>query len=196
MLRSFNGKSPKVHPTAFVSEAAYVAGDVEIGPYSSVWPGTIIRGDHHKIVLGAYVDIQDNCVVHTDSDAVYGDYVTLGHHVICHAKAVGTNSLIGNGAVVNGEVVVREYSIVAAGSLVLDNAEFPPNSFIVGSPAEARRETQERHHEMAKGIALGYARNGQDFKEAGLGDVPEEFLMQDATTDVPPPPERTSMSRD
>ena len=69
MLRSFNGRSPKVHPTAFVSEAAYVVGDVEIGPYSSVWPGTIIRGDHHKIVLGAYVDIQDNCVVHTDSDA-------------------------------------------------------------------------------------------------------------------------------
>ncbi len=196
MLRSFNGRSPKVHPTAFVSEAAYVVGDVEIGPYSSVWPGTIIRGDHHKIVLGAYVDIQDNCVVHTDSDAVYGDYVTLGHHVICHAKAVGTNSLIGNGAVVNGEVVVREYSIVAAGSLVLDNAEFPPNSFIVGSPAEARRETEERHHQMAKGIAQGYARNGQDFKEAGLGDVPEEFLMADATTDVPPPPERTSMSRD
>ena len=31
MIRSLQGKSPKIHPTAFVSEAAYVIGDVEIG---------------------------------------------------------------------------------------------------------------------------------------------------------------------
>ena len=118
-LRSFNGKSPRVHPTAFVSEAAYVVGDVEIGPYSSIWPGTIIRANVNKIVIGAYVDIQDNCMVHSDSDAYYGDYVTLGHHVMCHAKTVETHSLIGNGAVVNGEAEIGEYSIIAAGSVVL-----------------------------------------------------------------------------
>ena len=31
MLRSLGGKSPQVHPTAFVSEFAYVVGDVRIG---------------------------------------------------------------------------------------------------------------------------------------------------------------------
>jgi carbonic anhydrase/acetyltransferase-like protein (isoleucine patch superfamily) len=191
VLRSFNGKSPRVHPTAFVSEAAYVVGDVEIGPYSSVWPGTIIRGDHHKIVLGAYVDMQDNCVVHTDSDAHYGDYVSLGHHVICHAKTVSSNCLIGNGAVVNGEVEIGEYSIVAAGSLVLERVVIAPHSFVTGAPAALLRPTEERHHQMIRGIAESYARNGQDFKEAGLGDVPEEFLMRDASTDFAAPPPRT-----
>ena len=188
MIRSFNGKSPRIHPTAFVSEAAYVVGDVEIGPWSSVWPGTIIRGDHHRIVLGAYVDIQDNCVVHTDSDARYGDFVTLGHHVICHAKTVETHCLIGNGAVVNGEASIGEYSIVAAGSVVLEGVEIPPHSFVAGVPAEARRSTEERHHRMIRGVAEGYARNGLQFREAGLGDVPAEFLIAASPSDPPPPP--------
>ncbi|MDA1096186.1 MAG: gamma carbonic anhydrase family protein [Chloroflexi bacterium] len=178
-LRSFNGKSPRVHPTAFVSEAAYVVGDVEIGPYSSIWPGTIIRANVNKIVIGAYVDIQDNCMVHSDSDAYYGDYVTLGHHVMCHAKTVETHSLIGNGAVVNGEAEIGEYSIIAAGSVVLERVKIPPHSFVTGAPAEVRRATEERHHRMIRGTAEAYARNGQQFKEAGLGDVPEEFLMKD-----------------
>ena len=64
MIRSLGGKTPKIHPTAFVSEAAYVVGDVEIGEGSSILPGTIIRGNHHKITIGKYVNIQDNCVIH------------------------------------------------------------------------------------------------------------------------------------
>lgn len=178
MIRSFGGKSPQIHPTAFVSEAAYVVGDVEIGAYSSVWPGAIIRGDHHKIVLGAYVDIQDNCVVHSDGDAHYGDYVTLGHHVICHATAVGPHCLIGNGAVVNGDVEIGEYSIVASGAVVLERTKIPSRSFVTGVPAEVRRQTEERHHKMIRDTAEGYARNGQRFKEEGLGPVPEEFLLK------------------
>ena len=179
MLRSFNGRSPKVHPTAFVSEAAYIVGDVEIGPYSSIWPGTVIRANANKITIGAYVDIQDNCMVHSDSDAFYGDYVTLGHSVMCHAKTVATHSLIGNGAVVNGEAEIGEHSIIAAGSVVLERVIIPANSFVTGAPAEVRRQTEERHRTLIRNTAEGYARNGQAFKEAGLGDVPQEFLVPD-----------------
>jgi len=180
MIRSFGGMSPKIHPTAFVSEAAYVVGGVEIGPYSSVWPGTIIRANNRRIVIGSYVDIQDNCMVHTDSDAWYGDYVTLGHHVICHAKTVETHVLIGNGATVNGDAEIGEFSIVASGAIVLERVQVPPGSFItgfVGKPEDIVRKTEERHHRQIRGVAEGYSRNGQRFKEEGLGDVPKEFLM-------------------
>ena len=187
MIRSFKGKSPKIHPTAFVSEAAYVVGDVEIGAYSSIWPGTIIRADHHKIVIGAYVDIQDNCVLHNDSEAHYGDYVSLGHHVICHAKTVATHCLIGNGAIVNGDAEIGEQSIVASGSVVLERAKIPPGSFVTGAPASVNRPTTERHQHMIRRIAEIYARNGQEFKQAELGDVPAEFFMQDAATHLPEP---------
>ena len=174
MIRSFGGKSPRIHPTAFVSEAAYVVGDVEIGEGSSIWPGVIIRGNVHKVKIGKYVNIQDNCVVHNDSDATYGDYVTLGHHVMCHAKTVEEHSLIGNGAVINGDAVIGHHSIIAAGSVVLERVEIPPNSFVVGAPAEVRRQTTERHLQMIEGTANGYHRNGQLFKEAGLQDPDQE----------------------
>ena len=81
MIRSFKGKTPKIHPTAFVSEAAYVLGDVEIGENSSIWPGTVIRGDSGKIIIGKNTNIQDNSVVHSDADSWIGDNSTMGHSV-------------------------------------------------------------------------------------------------------------------
>lgn len=175
MIRSYQGKTPKVHPTAWVSEAAYVIGDVEIGEYSSVWPGTVIRADTVKITLGKYVDIQDNCVIHGDTDSYYGDYVTLGHGVTCHAKNISNHCLIGNGATLNDGVILGEYSIVASGSVVLERKEFPARSFVVGVPAAAREEpTNERHHQMIQRTAENYARKAQLFKAEGLGGTEVE----------------------
>ena len=70
MLRALDGKTPKVHPTAFVSEFAYVIGDVEIGEGSSIWPGAVVRADMGKIKIGRYTSVQDNCVVHGDAEMV------------------------------------------------------------------------------------------------------------------------------
>jgi hypothetical protein len=39
------------------------------------------------------------------------------------------------------------------------------------------RKAEERHYRQIRGVAEGYSRNGQRFKELGLGDVPKEFLM-------------------
>ena len=46
MIRNLGDKKPQIHPTAFISEAAYIVGDVVIGKHSSVWPGTVIRADN------------------------------------------------------------------------------------------------------------------------------------------------------
>ena len=169
MIRSYQGKTPKIHPTAWVSESAYVVGDVEIGEYSSVWPGSVIRGDTIKITLGSYVDIQDNCVLHADSDAYYDDYVSLGHGVVSHAKHIKSNCLIGNGATLNDGIILGEYSIVASGAVVLENREFPEKSFVVGVPAKARDDrTTPEHHARIKRTAENYSRKAQLFKSEGL----------------------------
>ena len=63
MIRSLNGKTPRIHPTAFISEACYIVGDVEIDEESSVWPGAVIRGDYGRITVGKRSVIQDNCVL-------------------------------------------------------------------------------------------------------------------------------------
>ena len=61
----FEGKVPKIHPTAFVAPTAVVLGDVEIGAYSSIWYGCVLRGDLDPIRVGERTSIQDNSVLHT-----------------------------------------------------------------------------------------------------------------------------------
>lgn len=173
MIRSLGTKTPKIHPSAFVSEAAYVVGDVEIGEGSSVWPGTVIRGNLSKIVIGKYVNIQDNCVVHSEenSQTTIGDYVSMGHMVMCHATLVGDNCLLGNGSTVNSHTTINEGSIIAAGSVILERVEIPPNSLVVGVPGEVKRTISERHIELINKIWNDYKKYAEEFKSAGLEDL-------------------------
>ena len=64
MIRSLKDKTPAVHPSAYVNEAAYVVGDVEIGEGSTVWPCAVLRGDG-KIRIGRDTHVQDGTVVHS-----------------------------------------------------------------------------------------------------------------------------------
>ena len=167
MIRSLDGKSPKIHPTAFVSEFAYVVGDVEIGEGSSVWPGTVIRADAGKIAIGKNTCIQDNSVVHGDDDVSIGDNVVIGHRVMCHAKTVGNSVLIGNGAVVNDGVEIGEYSLLASGCMVVDNMQIGPRSLVMGVPARVRGEVQERHAALIDSTGAHYVERAQRYKRQG-----------------------------
>ena len=168
MIRSLEGHTPKIHPSAFVSEAAYVVGDVEIGENSSVWPGAVIRGDNGKVVIGKNSNVQDNAVVHADQDARIGDAVTLGHGVVCHAKLVADNCLLGNGCTVNEGVEVGEFSIIASGTVLLENIKIPEGSMVVGVPGKVRAQTAERHRKLIKHIADSYLRHSRQYKNEGL----------------------------
>ncbi|MFQ5860525.1 MAG: gamma carbonic anhydrase family protein [Dehalococcoidia bacterium] len=170
MIRSWRGKRPKIHPTAFISEFAYVVGDVEIGENSSVWPGTVIRGDTGKIVIGRNTNIQDSSVVHTDVEAWIGDNVTLGHGVICHAHRIGNNCLIGNNATLNDPAEIGDNCIVAANAVVLEGSKIPPNSFVAGIPAQVRGQIDERRMQLITQPAEHYVEKARLYREEGLGD--------------------------
>ena len=168
MIRSLKGAAPVVHPTAFVSEAAYVVGEVEIGENSSIWPGVVIRGDTGKIVIGKNTNIQDNSVIHADRGARIGDGVTLGHGVVCHARAVGNNCLLGNGCIVNDGAEIGEFSIIASGAVLLEEVKVPAGSLVAGIPGKVLRQTSERHREMIKETAEHYVVRGHSYKKEGV----------------------------
>jgi carbonic anhydrase/acetyltransferase-like protein (isoleucine patch superfamily) len=168
MIRSWQGITPKVHPTAFVSEAAYVLGNVEIGESSSIWPGVVIRGDSGKITIGKNTNIQDNSVVHSDAEARIGDNVTIGHSVCWHGRVLSDNCLVGNGAVVNDGAEVGEFSIVAAGAVVLEEMRIPERTIVTGIPARPRGEIQERHEALIKETAEHYVERCREYKAEGL----------------------------
>ena len=167
MIRTLDGITPKVHPSAFVSEAAYVIGDVEIGEGSSIWPGAVVRADMGKIAIGRFTCVQDNSVVHGDADVVIGDRVVIGHRALCHAKSVGDRVLIGNGATVNDGVTIGDDSLLASGTMIIDNMEVPAGSLVVGVPGRVRGKTEQRHVELIKYYGDLYLDKAERYRRQG-----------------------------
>ncbi|MFQ5893754.1 MAG: gamma carbonic anhydrase family protein, partial [Nitrospinota bacterium] len=102
MIRAFGGKTPRIHPTAFVAEGVVVIGDVEVGPEASLWFGCVLRGDINTISIGPRTNLQDDTLVHTDrgrNPTTIEEEVSVGHRVILHGCTVRRGALIGMGAV-------------------------------------------------------------------------------------------------
>ena len=168
MIRTLRDKSPKVADTAWVSEFAYVVGDVEIGEYSSIWPGVTIRGDgKKKIIIGNNVNIQEGSVVHGDG-MVIEDNVTIGHSVVVHCNRIGEGSLLGSNATVLYSVVLGRQCLIAANSVVLSGTNIPDRSFVTGVPGVIKREVTPSQIADMKGTAEENADFVKAFVESGL----------------------------
>jgi len=168
LIRTLGDKTPKVAETAWVSEFAYVVGDVEIGEHSSIWPGVTIRGDGEKtIVIGDHVNIQEGSVVH-GSGLVIEDYVSVGHCVVVHCDRVGEGSLLGNNCTVLPNVVLGNNCSVAANSAVLSGQEIPERSFITGIPATVKRQVSESQMQQMRHTAEELAEHAKLFRDSGL----------------------------
>jgi len=168
MVKTFDGKTPKIASTAFVSEAAYVIGDVEIGENSSIWPGAVVRGDFSSIKIGNNSQIEDHCVVHAGNPLVIGDNVHIGHSAIIHCSRIGNNVLIGSNATLLDGAEIGHFCAVAANSLVSQGMKVPDVSFVAGVPAEVKGKTTLS---QAAGIEQGvkaYIRLAMEYKQHGL----------------------------
>lgn len=141
-VRSFSGESPTIHETAYIADNAVVIGDVHIGEDSSVWFGSVVRGDVNYIRIGARTNIQDLSVIHVSSKThptVLEDEITVGHRVTLHGCHVEPGCLIGIGAILMDGVHVGRESLVGAGSLLTPGITIPPRSLVLGSPARVKR---------------------------------------------------------
>ena len=167
MIRSLDGIAPRVHPTAFVSEFAYVIGDVEIGEGASIWPGAHVLADGGTIIIGKYTCLQDNSVIHGDDGVVIGERVVIGHLVSCDAKSVADRVLIGSGAKVNGGVEIGEGSLVASGAIVPENMIIPPLSLVVGVPGRIKGTVAQRHTKTIKLLCDSYIHKTERYKRQG-----------------------------
>ena len=63
-IRTYQGITPELGERVFVDASAVVIGDVRLGDDSSVWPLVTIRGDMHRIRIGARTSVQDGSVLH------------------------------------------------------------------------------------------------------------------------------------
>ena len=150
MLIKVNNKFPTIADNTYIAPSSSVIGDVLLKSYSSIWFGAVVRADNGSIKIGERTNIQDNSVIHSDDNSSIGNNVTIGHGVTCHAKTIMDNCLLGNGSTLNEGVVIGEFSLIASGSMVLENMKIPPRSLVMGNPARIRGEINERHLELIK----------------------------------------------
>jgi len=154
------GKRPQIGVGVFLADTARVIGDTEIGEQSSVWFGSVLRGDINRVVIGHHTNIQDNSVCHVADEfaCVVGNYVTVGHRVSLHGCTVGDEVLVGMGAVLMNGVVVGEQSIIGAAALLTEGLQVPPGSLVYGSPAKVVSQVGPTERAKIKGWAEKYCR--------------------------------------
>ena len=166
VIKPYKSVFPKVHPSVYLSDNVYVIGDVEIGEDSSVWFGSVIRGDVNYIRIGRRTNIQDNSVVHVTHDThptIIGDNVTVGHRVILHGCTLGNNILVGMGAVVMDGVEIEDYVLVGAGALITPNKKIPSGVLVAGVPAKIVRDLKEEEIKLIEESAENYVRYKNEY---------------------------------
>lgn len=156
---------PEIGPEVYIAPDAYVIGKVTIGARSSVWFGSILRGDQEPITVGEGVNIQEHSVLHTDlrQPVVVGNYVTLGHHALVHSATLEDYVLIAMSATVLSGARIGTGSIVAANALVPEGREIPPRSLVVGTPGKVLREVTDEEFERIRRTAENYLRLARDY---------------------------------
>ena len=157
---------PRLGQRVLVVDSAVVIGDVQLGDDSSVWYGTVLRGDVGAIRVGRRTNLQDMACVHVTgglSDAVIGDEVTVGHRAVLHSCTVGDGCLIGIGSILLDGASVGEGSVVGAGALVPPNMQIPARSFVLGCPAKVLRPAREHEIAMGRQGAAGYVELAREY---------------------------------
>ena len=140
-LYSFEGKSPQVHPNAFVAPTATLVGDVIVENGASVWYNAVLRGDYSAVIVRQGANVQDGAVLHgpPNLQTEVGVRATVAHSCVIHGAVLGEECLIANGTTVLDGARVGARTLVAAHSLVAAGAELPEGVLAAGSPAVVKR---------------------------------------------------------
>lgn len=163
------GRWPRVDPGAWVAPGATLVGDVALGPEASVWYGCVLRGDVHRVRVGARTNVQDGSVVHVTRDrfpAEVGDEVTIGHRAVVHGCRVGDGALVGIAAVVLDGAVIGEGALVGAGAVVTPGTRVPPRTLVLGTPARSVRELEDAEREAQRARTLHYVETAREHARA------------------------------
>jgi len=130
-----NAFATLIHPRAWIGKF------VEIGDGSIVCAGAMITTD---IRIGQHVQINTGATI--GHDAILEDFATIYSCVnVTGSVRIGEGAEVGTGVVILPKAFVGCWSIVGAGSVVLN--DLPSNITAVGVPAKAIKERDPGWHE-------------------------------------------------
>lgn len=166
----FEGKTPRIHDSAFVAPGVVLIGDVEIGPEASVWYNCVIRADVNCVRIGARSNIQDGTIVHCDSPkdgrpegypTIIGEDVLIGHLAMVHGCILHDRAFVGLGAIVMDGCTIESDAMLAAGAMLTPGKLIPARQLWAGRPAKMLREFDDAAVEDQRSGAaryVGYAK--------------------------------------
>ncbi len=181
-IAAINGKSPRIHSSAFIAPGCRIVGDVEIGPDSSVWYNCVIRGDANRVVIGARTNIQDGSIVHCDSPkprrpdgfpTIIGDDVLIGHLAMVHGCILEDRAFVGLGSIVMDGTTIESDGMLAAGAMLTPGKVIKSRQMWMGRPAVFTRDlTDEALADMQLGVR-NYVVNGRNHAASLYGQAPD-----------------------
>lgn len=156
---------PKWGDACFIAPNCTIVGDVKMGNECSVWFNAVLRGDVNSIRIGNKVNVQDGAVIHCTfkrTKTIIGNNVSIGHNAIVHGCTIHDNVLIGMGAIVMDNAVVHSNTIIAAGTVVLQETICEGGAIYAGVPAKKVKdisaEKVEGEINCIAGNYVGYAK--------------------------------------
>ncbi len=165
-IMPFEGKHPQIHESAFVAPGACIIGDVTIGPEASVWFNCVLRGDIHRIVVGARSNVQDGSVFHVEgprpdtdgSPTIIGEDCVIGHMALVHGATVDDRGFVGMGAIAMDDSHIGEGAMLAAGALLSPGKRIPAGELWIGRPAKFLRQRDAAQIEKTRFQSDRYVR--------------------------------------
>jgi carbonic anhydrase/acetyltransferase-like protein (isoleucine patch superfamily) len=150
MIQPYQNHKPQIGKNVRIHETAVAMGQVTLSDNVSLWPGAVLRGDMDTIHIGHRTNVQDGCVVHTDTNfpAIIGNDCVVGHRACVHACKVGNRCLIGIGSIILTGAEIGDECIIGAGALVAENKKIPPRSLVLGMPGKIIRPVTDAEIKM------------------------------------------------
>jgi gamma-carbonic anhydrase len=179
-IQPFEGKTPQIHETAFVAPGARIIGDVRIGAGASIWYNCVLRGDIHRIEVGARSNVQDGTVIHVEgprpdtegSPTIIGEDCLIGHMAIVHGARLADRAFVGMGAIAMDECVIGSGAMLGAGALLSPGKMIPDGEIWVGRPAKLFRAADAAQAEKIRFQSERYCRLAERHLAAIRGETP------------------------
>ena len=142
----------------YIAANAIVLGDVVLSRGVNIWYGCVVRGDLARITFGPRANLQDGCIVHTDTDCpqVIEEGVVVGHGALLHGSRIGRDTLIAMGARLLSGSEIGEECLIASGSVVPEGRKIPPRSLVMGIPGKIVRQVSDEELAKTRGINAHY----------------------------------------
>jgi carbonic anhydrase/acetyltransferase-like protein (isoleucine patch superfamily) len=154
MLIEHDGKSPSIHPSAWVAPTATISGDVEIGAETRILFGAVLTADGGPIRIGSQCVIMENAVLRgtPKHPLTIGDRVLVGPRSYLSGCKVedeaflATGTTVLNGARIGRRAEVRINGTVHLKTVLPDEAVVPIGWVAIGDPATIL--PPERHDDI------------------------------------------------